>query len=377
MQQITGKYATANIMTDIFEEEAYKQVLTVCNQGIFSDAKIRVMPDIHAGAGSVIGFTMPITNFVIPNIIGVDIGCGIDGYNLGKINLENFDFQEFDNHIRKNIPHGFSTHTSKVSSNSKLLDKMSKTIDNLKLKNPDRHFNSIGTLGGGNHFIELGKSDNDDIYLFIHSGSRNFGLQIALTYQDMAKEFISKSGITGVQKGLEYLLIDSEEGANYLHDMCVAQEFAQENRDIIAKAILQYFSVKPLSIIKTVHNYINFDDKIVRKGAIQANKDQKVVIPFNMRDGVIIGNGKGNDEWNNSAPHGAGRILARGQAKRTLNVEEFQETMKGVWSSCVNKDTIDESPMAYKPKEEILKYVTDTIDILDIVKPLYNFKATE
>lgn len=377
MQIITGKYASVNVMTDTYEDEVYRQLLNICNQEAFKDSKMVVMPDCHSGKGSVIGFTMPLTHFVIPNLIGVDIGCGIDGYNLGKLNLENFNFKELDEYIRKNIPSGFSTHnSSKIAKSTDLFDKVTDVVTRLKLKDMTRYINSVGTTGGGNHFLELGVSNDQDVYLFIHSGSRNFGLSVATHYQKKAEEFIATSKIGGIFDSLEYLDINSKDGKGYLMDMSIAQEYALANRDKMAQIILRFLKPPSLSPIKTTHNYINFDDRIVRKGAIQANLGQKVVIPFNMRDGVIIGVGKGNSDWNNSAPHGAGRIYSRNRAKSELDLNEFQETMKDVWSSCVGKDTLDESPMAYKPKEEILKYVGETIDIIDIVKPVYNFKAS-
>lgn len=378
MQTIAGKYTQAKVMTDVFEESVYKQVLDICNQEIFKDTNIVIMPDAHSGAGSVIGFTMPITTFIIPSIVGVDIGCGCDSYSLGKIDMSNFNYQEFDSYVKTNIPHGFNTHASSRIARSSFSDKVDSVVSKLKLKNPERMFSSIGTLGNGNHFLECGVSENGNVHLFIHSGSRNFGLQIAKYHQEKAAEFVINNKIKGVQKGLEYLLIDSKEGQDYLSDMKIAQEYAMINRDEMAKSLLRYLKPSPpaLKVIKTTHNYISFEDNIVRKGAIQANLGQEVVIPFNMRDGVIIGKGKGNPDWNYSAPHGAGRVLARGEAKRKLDLKEFEETMKDVWSSCVSKDTIDESPMAYKPKEEILKYVGDTIDIIEIVKPVYNFKST-
>jgi len=374
MQIITGKYTKIKVMADNVEESAFKQLLDVANQEIFKNTNVVVQPDVHAGAGCVIGFTMPLTTFVVPNLIGVDIGCGVDGFYLGK-NL-NINFQEFDTYLRDHVPAGFNIHTSnKIPKSSELYNQVEDVTNRLELK-AERVFNSIGTLGNGNHFNELGKTTDEKYYLFIHSGSRNFGLQIANYYQKKAKEYITNNNIVGVQKGLEYLLLDSDEGKNYLRDMSIAQEYASLNRDHMAHVLLKYLKPNNLEKIATTHNYINLKDKIIRKGAIQANKGQKVLIPLNMRDGVIIGEGKGNPDWNYSAPHGAGRVLGRGAAKKTLDLTQFENEMKGVWSSCVSKDTLDESPMAYKPKEEILKHVGDTIDILEFVKPIYNFKSS-
>ena len=381
MIEIQGKYTKIKVMSDVVEESAYKQLLDVTNQEIFKYSKIVIMSDIHAGAGCVIGFTMPITTFVVPNLVGVDIGCGIDGYCLGE--LENINFKEFDDYVRKNVPNGFETHNKcNLSKSSELYSQIEDVVLRLQKEklvpiNPERVFNSLGSLGAGNHYIEIGISDKTkNAWLTIHSGSRNFGLQVANHYQKKAKQFIDDNKIDGVQKGLEYLLLETKEGQDYLKDMRVAQEYALMNRRIMSQILLDYFKLWSVPKIETTHNYIHPKDNILRKGAVQAVEGQELIIPFNMRDGMIIGRGKGNPDWNYSAPHGAGRVLGRGAAKKTLDLTQFENEMKGVWSSCISKETLDESPMAYKPKEEILKHVGDTIDILEFVEPLYNFKSS-
>lgn len=378
MFEIVGKYTSAKIMSDNIEETAYTQILEVCNQKIFEGAHIVIQPDCHAGAGCVIGFTMPLTNFVIPNLIGVDIGCSVSGYKLGTIKeLSADEIGRFDIYLRANLPSGFSTQKKCFLPSDTALYRSITTI-NAKLGIKDeRILNSIGSLGGGNHFVEIGKTDKNEYWLFIHSGSRNFGLQIAKYHQAKARQFIESDKIIGVQRGLEYLKLDTYEGQAYIQDMKTAQEYAVYNHKIMSKILLDWFSVRNPKTIHTTHNYINFADHIMRKGAISAQLDEEVIIPFNMRDGVIIAKGKGNKEWNYSAPHGAGRILGRKEAKRQLSMEQFREEMKNVYSSCIDISTLDEAPMAYKPKEEILKHIGDTLEILDFIKPIYNFKASE
>lgn len=371
--KITGKYTIAEVKTDYLEESALKQILDVCNQKIFENTKIVIQPDCHAGAGCVIGFTMTIENYVVPNLIGVDIGCGMLSANLGPIEI---NFEQFDQTIRKNIPSGFACHNNSLMSNS-LKEKVIPMIEILKFTNPERILNSIGSLGGGNHFIELGKDENNDIWLTIHSGSRNFGHQIATHYQKRAQEIIKNSNVKGVQRHLEYLSVNQTEFHGYLVAMGLAQEYASENRDKMLTILLDNLDIKPKEIIESVHNYINFKDNILRKGAISAQKDERVIIPFNMRDGLILGTGKGNPDWNYSAPHGAGRIMGRKDAKRKLNLEEFKNEMTEVWSSCVSMDTLDESPMAYKSKEVIMERLSETVEVTHFVKPIYNFKASE
>lgn len=355
-------------MIDSIDQETMSQIYNILNHPAFADGKIVIMPDTHAGAGAVIGFTMPLNDYIIPNIVGVDIGCGIESYCLGEIDI---DFNELDKFVRGNIPSGFAI---RDKASSQLFPEVKEKLDFLAKKvgmDAARAFNSIGTLGGGNHFVEIEIDSTTRKWLTIHTGSRNFGLQIATYYQNKAKVYMKDNSY----KGLEYLHIN-EGGAEYLEDMKFAQLYAENNRQVIASKLLEYFSVNnPEDTIKSVHNYINFKDNIIRKGAISAHAGQKLVIPLNMRDGIIIGVGKGNPEWNYSAPHGAGRLLSRSQAKKTVDLRDYQKSMKGIWSSCINLSTIDESPMVYKPMDTILKAIGDTIEIIDILQPIYNFKA--
>lgn len=395
MLEFEGKFTKAKVMTDNIDSETMSQIYTFLNQEIFKGTNIVIMPDCHKGAGTVIGFTMPLKDFVIPNMIGVDIGCGIEAYKLGDIDI---NFEDFDRYLRDNIPCGFNIRDSKPPiklDNRDFNERLNRTIKNLKSDYKgkyeieyERVINSIGTLGGGNHFIEIDVDEDNNKYLVIHSGSRNFGKKIAEFYQRKAKDYIEKHKIKGVAKGLEYLFTFEKEGKNYLEDMNLAQEYASFNRKVMAFILLNYFKktkekimsddfFSNIEIIRSIHNYINFDDKIIRKGAISSHKQKKLIIPLNMRDGTIIGVGKGNKEWNISAPHGAGRILSRSLAKKEISLKDFEDSMKGIWSSCIGKETLDESPMAYKPKEEILKYISDSVDIDFIMKPIYNFKASE
>lgn len=422
------------IFTDDIEQEAVNQINELLDQGAFKDSKIRIMPDVHAGKGCVIGFTGNLGNKVIPNIVGVDIGCGMLCVELGNIDL---DLERLDKIIREYVPSGFEVHDEKKY---KFLE-----LQDLKcyreLKDTKRLERSIGTLGGGNHFIEIDIDENNNKYLVIHTGSRNLGKQVAEYYQELAnqlcnynigeykekqQELIKKYKEQGrkqeiqsalmklkeeykidhkkIPKDLAYL--EGQYREDYLHDMKICQEFAKDNRLCIARQILcNYFQLpyykgyksvrlrkkamttcdwytqdmieKDFWYFETIHNYISFEDNIVRKGAISAKKLEKVLIPMNMRDGCIIGIGKGNDDWNQSAPHGAGRIMSRMKAKETFNLDEYKESMKDIYTTSVNEDTIDEAPFAYKPMQEIIDNIGDTVDIIKIIKPIYNFKASD
>lgn len=381
--------------------EAIKQIEEI--DRIFSDNNIVIMPDYHAGKGCVVGTTMLITDRACPNHVGVDIGCGIAGYRIDKryFKFDNEKLKELDSVIRKNIPSGTLVNRKK----SKFIPKGYEIKLRAKVENQamNRAYLSLGTLGGGNHFIEVG--ENEDSYiLFIHSGSRNLGVQVANYHQNIAIDTCNKERVEYIynltkkvapqerekmmKKYIEenphipnqscYLRGDYLE--DYLFDMRVMEEFACLNREIMIKTILEKLGIPFVrgNYIESTHNYIE-DYKgvhILRKGATSAKKDERVIIPLNMRDGIIIGTGKGNKEWNYSAPHGAGRILSRKQAKENLSLDEFRETMKGIFTTCVSNSTLDESPMAYKPVDEILEVIGDTIDIEEIVKPIYNFKAS-
>lgn len=417
------------IFTNNVEQEAVKQIDLLLKQEPFKDCKVRIMPDVHAGKGCVIGFTADLGKKVIPNIVGVDIGCGMLCVELGKINL---DLEKIDKTINEHIPAGRNIREHK------LLDfELINELHCLRELRETKKFNrAIGTLGGGNHFIEVDVDDEDNKYLVIHTGSRNLGKQVAEYYQDLAiqlcsgkeemflkkEEIIKKYKEQGrkseIQKALKELYKEYKENKlnlpnelcylegkyreMYLHDMKICQRYASINRVEISKKIMEEMFPNPLyrkdiettdlgkrynttvihnkigidfKSFETIHNYISFEDNIVRKGAISAKKGKKVLIPINMRDGSIIAVGKGNEDWNNSAPHGAGRIMSRHKAKETFKVEEFRESMKDVYTTSVVEETIDEAPFVYKPMQEIIDNTQDTIEIQKIIKPIYNFKA--
>lgn len=397
------------IFTENIEPEALNQIYTLVKQPAFADCKVRIMPDVHAGAGCVIGFTADLGDKVIPNIVGVDIGCGMLTVELGNIEI---DLAQIDTIIRKYVPSGRNVHEGR----NVRFEELQQLRCFRELKDTKRLERSIGTLGGGNHFIEIDTDSEGVKYLIIHSGSRNLGKQVAEYYQKLAVEIMSgkdelyamqekliaeykaqgrKAEIQkaiaelhrkfhpnplGIPKELCYLTGKYRE--DYLHDMKICQHFAAINRYEIANAIvgnlfgadIAYWS---LPMFETIHNYIEFGSNMVRKGAISAKAGEKLLIPINMRDGCIIGVGKGNEDWNCSAPHGAGRIMSRSKAKELVSLEEFEDSMKGIFTTSVGQSTIDEAPMVYKPMDEIIQNIADTVDILKIVKPIYNFKASE
>lgn len=393
------------IFTRNIEDEALNQINELLEQDAFKDAKVRIMPDVHAGKGCVIGFTGDLGDKVIPNIVGVDIGCGMLCVELGKVDI---DLENLDKLIRENVPSGRNVHELPIQFSNLYLDGLyCKSMLNNKDKWLER---SLGTLGGGNHFIEVDIDDDDNKYLVIHTGSRNLGKQVAEIYQNKAIEYcsydkeikdeknkiIKKYKEQGREKDIQQALIDVNNKYNgkiklpqdlcylegdlrkqYLHDMRICQAFAMHNRKYIASVILEHMNLIEKDNFHTIHNYISFDDNIIRKGAISAKKGERVLIPMNMRDGCIIGIGKGNDDWNQSAPHGAGRIMSRMKAKETLNLKDFEDSMDGIYTTSVSEGTIDESPMVYKPMDEIIKYIGDTVEIEKIIRPIYNFKAKE
>ncbi|RVT66964.1 RtcB family protein [Niallia taxi] len=395
MLEIQGKYNYAKVYTDKVEETAMAQILELCDQEFTKGTKIRVMPDTHAGAGCTIGTTMTITDKIVPNLVGVDIGCGMEVAVIDK-NKTEVNFDQLDEVIRKHIPSGFSTReSSQFHPYSKRVD-FRNVVAPFNLK---RAKSSVGTLGGGNHFVELNEMD-DKIVLVIHSGSRNLGKQIAEHYQNLAyNELLSlhqeRQGLIDelkaegreseieetlkalkrpyVKKDLAYLQGKSFE--HYMNDMKIAQHYALLNRKAMVEEITSRMRWNIAESFTTVHNYIDMEQMILRKGAISARKDEKVIIPMNMRDGSIIAIGKGNKDWNESAPHGAGRLMSRTKAKELVSLEQFKDVMKDVWTTSVNESTLDESPMAYKPMEDIVKHTDDTIEIVQVIKPLYNFKA--
>jgi RNA-splicing ligase RtcB len=401
--------ADLKIFTENIEHEALNQIYTLVKQPAFSDCKIRIMPDVHAGAGCVIGFTADLGEKVIPNIVGVDIGCGMLTTNLGNIDI---DFERLDNVIREYVPSGRKVHEEEnLSVASDIIEKLHCKE---QLKNINWLKRSCGTLGGGNHFIEVDGDSKNNKYLVIHSGSRNIGKQVAEIYQQMAIDDILgksnfkqdsekliaeyrkckrereiskaikelkqsyKTNTTKIPRELSYLVGEHRE--MYLHDMKLCQKFAEINRRTIQSIICYYMGwkvTKETEQFQTIHNYIEHNTNIVRKGAISAKNGEKVLIPINMRDGCILGIGKGNEDWNYSAPHGAGRTMSRSKAKESILLEEYQKAMDGIFTTSVNTSTIDESPMAYKTMDEIIGNIKDTVEIVDIIKPIYNFKASE
>lgn len=392
------------IFTNNIEPQALSQIYTLMSQPAFADCKVRIMPDVHAGAGCVIGFTADLGEKVIPNIVGVDIGCGMLTVNLGQIDI---DYAELDSIIHMYIPSGRNVHAAATYP----IKTMKQLYCYDALKNKDRIRCSLGTLGGGNHFIEIDEDTKGNKYLVIHSGSRNLGKQVADYYQKVAvdnlygtndlaqaqNELIAslkaqgrEREISGVIKELhksykvktadipkELCYLESEDRLNYLHDMKICQEFAVANRAMMADIICRYMQWVPVSSFETIHNYIEHETNMVRKGAISAKYGERVLIPINMRDGCIIGIGKGNEDWNCSAPHGAGRLMSRAKAKENISLEDFEASMEGIYTTSVNRSTLDESPMAYKSMNEILENIGDTVEVERIIKPVYNFKASE
>ena len=400
------------IYTDNIEQEAVDQINLLLEQEPFKECKVRIMPDVHAGKGCVIGFTANLGEKVIPNIVGVDIGCGMLCCELGNIDI---DLEKLDKVINEKIPAGRNIREHKLSDFEKINDLYCLR----ELKETKKFNRAIGTLGGGNHFIEVDVDDEGNKYLVIHTGSRNMGNQVSNYYQELAiqlcsgkeemfkkkEEIIRTYKEQGrkeeIQKALKQLeqefknnkpnlpnelcYLEGKYREMYLHDMKICQEYASHNRACIAHEILKNYLSKEeyeelygrydFNVFETIHNYICFDDNIVRKGSIRANKGERVIIPINMRDGSIIAVGKGNEDWNNSAPHGAGRILSRKKAREIVNLEEFKESMKGVYSTSVVEETIDEAPFVYKPMQEIIDNIKDTVEIEKIIKPIYNFKA--
>lgn len=396
------------IFTKNVEQEAVDQIELLLAQDAFKDCKVRIMPDVHAGKGCVIGFTADLGEKVIPNIVGVDIGCGMLCVSLGQTDI---DFEKLDNVIRSYVPSGRDVHEGRIIR----FDELQELKCYRELRDTKRLERSIGTLGGGNHFIEVDVAEDGYKYLVIHTGSRNLGKQVADYYQNLAFELMSgkdklyeeqdrlikeyksagrKSEIQSaiaelhrnfkavnpnIPKDLCYL--EGKYREDYLHDMRICQKFAYINRVMIAQIICNHMGwgvdADMPDYFECIHNYIDHDSNIVRKGAISAKYGEKVLIPINMRDGCIIGTGKGNEDWNQSAPHGAGRVMSRTKAKELVSLEEFEKSMDGIYTTSVNQSTIDESPMAYKTLDEIVENIKDTVDVLAIIKPVYNFKASE
>ena len=388
------------IFTDSPEDEAVKQIYELAKQEAFKDSKIRIMPDVHSGKGCVIGFTADLGDKIIPDIVGVDIGCGMLTIELGN---KDIDLKGLDDIINEHIPAGQGIRESVAYDFAELKELC--CYD--RLRNKDKLPLAIGSLGGGNHFIEVDKDDNNNKYLIIHTGSRNLGKQVAEIYQRKAIDYHKKNKIgnqiadaikklKGEGKFAEineaiseikqnfvaipdkFAYLEGKDADDYLHDMEICQKFANANREKIGDIILsKAFGMKlnETPHFHTIHNYIDLSDNITRKGAISAKKGERVLIPINMADGCIIGIGKGNADWNCSAPHGAGRILSRTKAKESIKLDDFKAIMTDIYSTSVCENTLDESPFAYKKADDILKWIGDTVEIVNIIKPIYNFKA--
>lgn len=398
MIELKGKYNEAKIFTDVVNEAAISQVLLLLNQEFVSGSKIRLMPDIHAGAGCTIGTTMTITDKIVPNLVGVDIGCGMETIRIKEKQIE---LQKLDKLIYDKIPSGF-----------RVREKTHRYFEEINLKdlycykniNPERAEKSLGTLGGGNHFIEANKDDEGNLYLVVHSGSRHLGLEVAGYYQEQGYQILNGSAQkdidiliadlksqgrereiqksirelkntkrTNIPKQLAY--VSGELFVQYMHDMKIVQRYAELNRQAMMDEIVKGMKLHVMEQFTTVHNYIDTDAMILRKGAVAARKGEKLLIPINMRDGSLICVGKGNDDWNQSAPHGAGRLMSRAAAKESFTVSEFKNQMSGIYTTSVNKDTLDECPMAYKGMDDIVNNIGDTAEVVQIIKPIYNFKA--
>lgn len=400
MIEIKGSFTSAKVFTETIEEVAIAQIKQLCDMSYTVGSKIRIMPDVHAGAGCTIGTTMTISDKIVPNLVGVDIGCGMETMRIENKHIE---LEKLDKLIYEKIPSGMNVRKSPHKYNDE--------IDLTDLRcykeiHEHRAIHSIGTLGGGNHFIEADKDDEGNIYIVIHSGSRHLGNEVAKLYQDMGfkrlngndkraldnliteykaagrdKEIqsaikeLKKQVLTNIPLSLAYVSDDLFE--DYIHDMQIVQHFATLNRKAMADEIIRGMKLNVAEQFTTIHNYIDSENMILRKGAVSAKHGEKLLIPINMRDGSLICLGKGNEDWNFSAPHGAGRIMSRTQAKSTFTVSEFKKQMKDIYTTSVNKETLDECPMAYKDMTEIVMNIAPTADILKIIKPIYNYKASD
>ena len=399
MLELQGKFGTAKVFTDVVDNESISQVVNLLNQPYIEGSKVRMMPDIHAGAGCTIGTTMTIKDKICPNLVGVDIGCGMETIRIKETHIEP---QKLDKVIRAGVPSGFEIRTEahRYASSIDLSE-----LYCAKMVNVDRAYKSIGTLGGGNHFIEANKDDDGHIYVVVHSGSRHLGLEIANFYQEAAfkaltsyskeeiEEVVNELKAAGRQKEIQTVLkgmkakkpgvpkqlayVEGELFEQYIHDMKIAQRFAELNRQAMMDTIVKGMGFHVEEQFTTIHNYIDVENMILRKGSVSARAGERLLIPINMRDGCIIGKGKGNPDWNYSAPHGAGRIMSRTQAIKELSLKEYQQEMAGIYTTSVNEGTIDEAPMAYKSLDDILDVIGDTVDVIDVMKPVYNFKAAE
>ena len=398
MMEIKGQVNTAICFAKVIEEEAIEQIRRMCDYEFTEGSQIRIMPDVHAGKGCTIGTTMTVKDKAVPNIVGVDIGCGMYTVNLGKVEI-NMEQMDAAAHF---IPSGLNVWEGRKE-RFDLLDLRCYR----GLKDTRRLERSLGTLGGGNHFIEIDQAADGTKYLVIHSGSRNLGKQVAEFYQHLAidlskgkEEYFAKRDAliaeykaagrrSEIQAALKELKWQSRESMipedlcfvygqyleDYLHDVEICQRFARRSRELMAEIILQQLGLEAVDAFHTIHNYIDTDEMILRKGAIAAHEGEKVLIPINMRDGSVLAIGKGNPDWNFSAPHGAGRIMSRTAAKEQLDLDEYRREMEGIYTTSVNEATLDEAPMAYKSLADIIDVIGESVDIIEVLKPIYNFKA--
>ena len=402
MLEIKGKVNTAICYATVIEDEAIEQIRRMCDYEFTEGSKIRIMPDVHSGKGCTIGATMTVIDKAVPNIVGVDLGCGMYTVNLGKIEI---DMEKLDEACHY-VPSGMNVWQGR----QERFD-LEKLCCYRELKDSKRLERSLGTLGGGNHFIEVDVASDGTKYLVIHTGSRNLGKQVAEIYQNLAidlnrgmedyfkqrdeiirtykeqgrrseiqdalKEIAWKkaNGPTSIPEDLCFLY--GEYFKNYLADVEICQQFAKRNRELIAEIILGRCNLTAVDAFHTIHNYIDTGEMILRKGAIAAHTGEKVLIPINMRDGSVVAVGKGNPEWNYSAPHGAGRVMSRSKAKQTLSMEDYKKAMEGIYTTSINEDTLDEAPMAYKSLKDIIDVIGETVEVIEVIKPIYNFKASE
>lgn len=398
MTLIEGKYADAKVFASVLEDEAAEQIRTLCDQPFVQGSRIRVMPDVHAGAGCTIGTTMTVTDKLVPNLVGVDIGCGMETVKLAGRRLE---LQKLDKVIRERIPAGMAVRDTPHP--------LAEEIDLTALRcykaiHPDRAVCSVGTLGGGNHFIEVDEGEDGSRYLIVHSGSRRLGVEVAEYYQEAGwkvlsrvrdeerEALIARYKAEGRERELSSALnaqakafappvprtLAYVEGAlfeDYLHDMAIVQRFASLNRQAMVREILRGMKLDAADAFTTIHNYIDIESGILRKGAVSAKAGERLLIPINMRDGSLLCAGKGNEDWNCSAPHGAGRLMSRAAARNSFTVSAFKKEMAGVYTTSVGKDTLDECPMAYKRLEDILPLLGETAEVTGLLRPVYNFKA--
>ena len=403
MKTIEGKYRTAVVYTDLIEDTARKQIKTLCDQPFADNCRIAIMPNVHSTSGFVSGFTAKLGPLVIPNMVGVDIGCGILTVCLGQCAV---DFEKLDCIIRKYVPAGINVYSTSI----KPFEKLSLLKCYSSLKDIDWIKKSVGTLGSGNHFIEVDVDNSGNYYLVIHAGSLNIGKQVTEHYQLLATNRpIEKDRINSLRRQLienykkagreiellealeefnkrafswyvpkEFCYLSGKDRIDYLHDMKICQDFAAENRKTIANEILSHLLKKTLDDFEwfeTIHNYIDHDLNIIRKGAVSAQKGERLLIPLNMRDGSLICIGKGNPDWNYSAPHGAGRLFSRSVARKSFSVKEFAAVMDGIYTTSISDATLDECPMAYKPMDSIINNISPTVEIESIIRSVYNFKA--